>query len=182
MPDGKITLPLLERVQVVGLTGREIATKLRTLAAPYYHDPDIQVQVTVRRSQLYHVLGQVGGVGTYPFTGRDTLLKVLVQARPNNIAWTSRVKVIRPSPLEAYRREIVVDVKKMLDTGDTRMNILLEPGDIVYVPPTPLGWIGLKIRELLSPVGPVLRAATTPAVFGEIDDVYKDGGARGLRY
>ena len=125
---------------------------------------------------------QVGGVGTYSFTGRDTLLKVLVKAGPNNIAWTSRVKVIRPSPLKANRREIVVDVKEMLDTGDTRMNILLEPGDIVYVPPTPLGWIGLKIRELLSPVDPVLRAVTTPAVFAEIDDVYKEGGARGLRY
>ncbi|MEE9296509.1 MAG: polysaccharide biosynthesis/export family protein [Phycisphaerae bacterium] len=181
MPDGKISLRLLGEVKVVGLTAREIASKLEELLSPYYHEPEVQVRIVDHRSHVYYVLGQVGAVGAHPFTGRDTLLKVMVRAVPNNIAWTSRVKVIRPSPFEDKRREIEINVKKMLATGDTRMNILLEPGDLVYVPPTPLGWIGLKLQELLFPVGPVLQTAITPAVFAEIDDVYRNGTGVGLR-
>ncbi|MCH7526129.1 MAG: hypothetical protein IID39_01710 [Planctomycetes bacterium] len=54
----------------------------------------------------------------------------------------------------------------MIKTGDTRMNILLEPEDIVYVPPTPLAWLGLKIQELLFPVSSVNVAPGIAGVAG----------------
>lgn len=173
-PDGKIKLRLIGEVKVAGLTAREVATKLRELLAPYYHDPSVQVHIVSQPGNVYYVLGQVGGGGPQRYTGRDTLMDALVRAGPTAIAWKSRVKVIRPSPVQGERREIEVDVDHMVKTGDTKMNVLLQPGDIVYVPPTPLGWIGLKIEEALYPVRPVIRAGTAPAALADIPDAYDD--------
>ena len=173
-PDGKISLELIGEVKVAGLTARETASKLEELLKPYYLDPQVRVQITRQPGKVYYVMGQVGAPGPFPYTGRDTLMHVLAMAGPTNIAWKSRIKIIRPSPIEGERREIRVNVDKMVKTGDTRQNVLLEPGDVVYVPPTPLGWIGLRIRELLDPVGPVLQAYATPNQFLTEQQFYED--------
>jgi len=173
-PDGKVSLDLVGEVQVVNLTAREIAEKLGRLLAPYYTDPKIRVQIVSQPGRVYYVLGQVGMPGPFPYTGRDTLLYSLAVAQPNPIAWASRVKVIRPSPFDDQRHDVEVNVERMIETGDVRQNVLLEPGDVVYVPPTPLGWIGLRIRELLYPVTPALRAYQSPEDFLETQDRYED--------
>jgi polysaccharide biosynthesis/export protein len=170
-PDGKLSLRLVGDVRVAGLTHREMETKIEQLYRPYYTKPDIDVRLE-SRTQQYYVLGQVSSSGGYRFTGRDTLMDALIRARPNNIAWSSRVKVLRPSPIAGERREIEVDVKKMLRTGDTRMNVLLEPNDIVWVPPTPMGWVALRIQEVLYPARPLINIATAPATFRDIPDFY----------
>lgn len=171
-PDGKISLDLLGEVKVAGLTARETAAKLEELLAPYYTDPQVRVQILRQPGRVFYVLGQVGGRGPVPYTGRDTLMNVLARAQPNHIAWKSRIRVIRPSPVEGERREITVNLNAMIKEGDTRQNILLEPGDVVYVPPTPLGWVGLRVRELIQPAVPVLQAYQTPEQFFAAQDEY----------
>lgn len=180
-PDGKISLDLIGDVKVAGLTTREVASKLQELLGPYYIDPTVHVRMNGQPGKVYYVLGQVGRQGPFRYTGRDTLMHVLALAQPNNIAWKRRVKIIRPSPIEGERREIEVNVDAMIKTGDMRNNILLEPGDVVYVPPTPLGWIGLRIRELLDPVAPVLQAYGTPNQFLAEQAYYEDPTLRRSR-
>jgi hypothetical protein len=78
-----------------------------------------------------------------------------------------------------------VNVDKMVRSGDWRRNVLLEPNDIVYIPPTPLAWVGLRVRELMFPVAPVTQAYRSPVEFMEVKDRYDekdedqdDGGFR----
>jgi hypothetical protein len=59
----------------------------------------------------------------------------------------------------------------MAKTGDWSQNILLEPDDIVYIPPTPGAWIGLRVREVLYPVAPMAHAYLTPA---QLEDAYEE--------
>ena len=68
----------------------------------------------------------------------------------------------------------MVDVDRMIKKGDWSKNILLEPDDVVHIPATPLAWIGLRIRELLFPVAPVLEAYQMPASVIDANDVYDD--------
>lgn len=176
-PNGKITLHLLGEVKIVGMTAKEIAAKLRTLAEPYYHEPKIHVRVTGYHSKKIYVFGEVGAPGPRAYTGRDTLLDVLATSTLTFVAWRSQVQVIRPDPETNERSKIYVDVDKLIRDGDHRMNILLEPNDIVYVPPTPLGWLGYRIREVLNPFTPVIQAYQYPAVLDRASDVYNgDGG------
>jgi len=180
-PDGKINLKLVGEVKVVGMTAKELASKLEVLLGRYYMDPKVRVRVTGYNSKVYYVFGQAGAVGPKPYTGNESLMDVVAQAGVSFLSWTSRIKVIRPSPNEADRKELVVDVDRMIKTGDVSANVLIEPGDIVYVPPTPLAWVGLRIRELLFPVSPVLDAYTTPAAVIAAQDVYDNNGQNSNR-
>ena len=173
-PDGKIHLPLLDDVKVTGMTAKEISAKLEVLLSRYYVDPKVSVRIAGYNSKRYYVLGQVGGQGARPYTGRDTLLDAILRGGVNHTSWTSRVKVIRPSHGEVPIRTIVVDVDRMTKTGDWSKNILLEPDDVVYVPPTPVAWLGQRVRELLSPVVPLAQAYLAPAEIMALDDVYDE--------
>lgn len=192
-PDGKITLPLLGDVKIVGMTAKEIALKLTELLRPYYKDPKVKVLVTGYNSKKFYVFGMVGGGvsggdgsgggggslyggGARPYTGRDTLLNELAGSGMNFLAWRSRVKIIRASPDENQRKTITVNLDKMIKEGDLTMNVLLEPNDIVYVPPTPVAWVGLKLQELLFPFNPVISAYQYPAGILDARNTYRDIG------
>jgi len=173
-PDGKVVLRLLGDVDVAGMTTEEIAAKLKAQLSRYYIDPQVLVQVASYRSQFYYVFGEVSGAGPKYYTGRDTLLRALAEAGPTYLAWRSRIRVIRPSAEEGGQRIIVVDLDRMVKGGDLSQNILLQPGDIVEVPPTPLAWIGHRVREVLYPVNPVLSAYNAPARAIESTRTYED--------
>ena len=75
-------------------------------------------------------------------------------AQLNAMAWQERIQVVRPSSTEGKRPRIFeFNFDDMAIHGDTTKNILLEPGDIVYVPATPLAAVALLIEEFLSPIG-----------------------------
>ena len=172
LPDGKINLRLLGQVKVVGMTAKEIAAKLEVLLGKYYVDPKVRVRVVGYRSKKYYIYGESLAAGARPYTGRDTLLDAVLPAVPSFLTWTSRVKVIRPSHGETPVRTIVVNVDRMLKTGDWSQNILLEPDDVVYVPPTPLAWFANKVREVFFPVGPVVQAYVAPAYLRQLGNAY----------
>ena len=161
--DGKVVLRLLGEVDVAGLTTEEVAAKLKAQLSRYYVDPEVVVEVAQYNSQFYYVFGEVGYAGPKRYTGRDTLIKALAESQPNFLAWRSQIRLVRPSETENERKTIVVDLNHMLQSGDLAQNVLLQEGDIIQVPPTPLAWVGLRVRELLFPVQPVLDAYNTPA-------------------
>ena len=160
--DGKISLRLLGEVKVAGLTPKQIAAKLEEMLARYYVGARVNIHVTDTHSKKYYVFGQVSSPGPQPYSGRDTLLDALARAQPTFLAQRDRIKVTRPSPTPGEQRQFTVDLDKMIRSGDTRCNVLLAEGDIVYVPPTPLAWVGLRMRELLYPIGPAMSIAGQP--------------------
>jgi polysaccharide export outer membrane protein len=176
-PDGKVALRLLGEVQIAGLTTQEIAEKLKAQLSRYYIEPEVVVEVSGYRSQSYYVFGEVGSPGPKRYTGRDTLLRALAEARPTFLAWRSQVRVVRPASDEEPAKTIVVDLDRMVRTGETDQNILLQPGDIIEVPPTPLAWIGLRVRELLYPVSPAIEAYESPLELLRASDEYEYRGS-----
>lgn len=160
--DGKITLCLIGDVKVAGMTPVEIARKIESLLMHYYVDPHVSVRATGQASKKYFVFGEVGQVGAFPYTGRDTLVSVLAQAQPTFVAWKSQIKVIHPSHEEEKRRILTIDADRIMQEGRLDQNILIEEGDIVYVPPTPLGWLALRLREVLWPFSPVAETVRSP--------------------
>lgn len=169
--DGKIVFRLLGEVDVAGLTTGEISQKIEAQLSRYYVEPEVMVEVVGYNSQFYYVFGEVNSPGPVRYTGRDTVLMALAQARPNFFAWRGQIRVTRPGPTpEAPPKTIIVDLDKMLNEGDMTANILLQEGDIVEVPPTPLAWCGHRVRELLYPVQPVAQLYSQPA------DIIRDTG------
>lgn len=161
-PDGKITLRLLGEVKIVGMTAREIAAKLEVLASRYYVDPEVAVRVQQYASKKFYVYGQVRSTGARAYTGRDTLLDAVLDSGIDYKSWTSRVTVRRPSHGEGPVLTLRLNIDDMLKKGDWSKNILLEPNDIVHIPPTPLAWMANRIQEIISPVQPAINAYSMP--------------------
>lgn len=170
--DGKISLRLLGEVQVAGLTTEQAAQKLRVMLARYYEQPQVVVEVSTNRSKEYFVFGEVQKPGPQPYTGRDTLLAAVARAAPTIHAWRAQVRLIRPDPTGQAPKVIVCDLDAILRTGDASANVLLAEGDIVEVPPTPLAWLGHRVRDLIYPVEPVVGAYVAPAQAVEAERIY----------
>ncbi len=187
--DGTIHLKLLDEVRVAGLTTREIASKLRHELRAYYQDPTVHVSLARTASRVFYLFGEVNGTGggagravaSRPITGRDTIMNILTTYGPTQNAWMSQIKLIRPALDPQDNQEIVINFHKMIALGDMRQNYMLQEGDILYVPPTPMAWVGYRIREFIQPVAPAIQAYQTPAQIISADDVYDnldngDGG------
>ena len=155
-PDGKISFEGLGEIEVAGKTVEEIASILRTKVLGLYAlsgDKPIDVRIATYRSKVYYVLGQVYMPGPKMYTGRDTVLSAIADARPNPMAWVERIQIIRPSDNELIKPEIYeVNFERMRVHGDTSKNVLLQEGDIVYVPPTILATLALKVEEVIRPI------------------------------
>jgi protein involved in polysaccharide export with SLBB domain len=156
-PDGKISFEALGEIEVVGKTPGQVANLLVQKASQLYTlagDNPIDVRVSVYRSKTYYVLGEVAFPGPKVTTGRDTALRALAEARPTVLAWKDRIQVIRPSGDNSVRPKIFeLNFNRMMAHGDMSKNVLLQEGDIIYVPPTVLAAIGQTIEEFVRPIG-----------------------------
>jgi protein involved in polysaccharide export with SLBB domain len=160
-----VSFELLGDIVVAGKSIEEVEDVLEQKVEEVYTlegDNPIDVRVSAYLSKFYYVFGQVGGVGPKPYTGRDTLFSALSRSNPNPMAWEERVQVIRPSADKTIRPKIFeVDFKRMMEYGDTSKDVLLQEGDIVYVPPTVLAAIAMTIEEFVRPIGRALSGAYT---------------------
>ncbi len=159
-PDGKVSFEKLGEIEVAGKAPAEVATIIREKIGATYilpgnnnEDHIVDVRIAAYASKVYYVLGQVMRPGPRDYTGRDSLLTALTIAHPNQLAWEQRVQVIRPSATEGERPMIFeVNYAKMIAEGNTTMDVLLEEGDVVYVPPTILASVAMTIEEFITPI------------------------------
>ncbi len=162
-PDGKLTLPLLGRVYVAGKTTEEVEAELRVLAQEYYEDADISVRVIGYASKKIFVFGEVSRPGPYAYNGANTVLETMSKAQPTRLADPSKVQVLRPNADGDLIRKMTVDLDKMVKEGDTLLDAVMEEGDIIYVPPTPLASVALGFQQLLLPFQPIASTVAGPA-------------------
>jgi len=155
-PDGKVSFETLGEIEVAGKTPQQVADILGPKVLELYKlagDKPIDVRVVAYRSKVFYVLGEVYMPGPKTYTGRDSVLAALAEAKPNPMAWLGRVQVVRPSNKKGIRPKIFeVNFDRMIAHGDTTKNVLLQEGDIIYVPPTVLAAVGLKIEEIIRPI------------------------------
>jgi polysaccharide export outer membrane protein len=163
-PDGKVSFEGIGPVEAAGKTPEELASNLHEKALLLYSlsgEHPIDVRIDVYKSAYYYVLGQVYFEGPKICTGRDTVLTALTAARLNTIAWKDHIQVIRPSSDVNVRPKIFeIKYDKMVAHGDMSKNVLLQEGDIIFVPPTVLGGAGLVVGEFLNPIGRAFSAVS----------------------
>ena len=173
-PDGKISFEGFGEFTAAGKTPEELAEEIRLKVVEFFnleYEHPVDVRITALKSKVYYVLGQVNSPGPRLYTGRDSVLTAISSAEPNPMAWIDRIQIIRPSKDENVRPAIFeLNFDKMMAHGDTTQNVLLQEGDIIYVPPTILGWIALKVEEAIRPIARAFSGVYT--VRRGLDDRY----------
>ena len=155
-PDGKVSFENVGEFIAAGKTPKELADNMKQKLSALYilvGEEPIEVRIVVFRSKIFYVLGQVHVPGVKIYSGRDTVLTAISDAQLNPMAWVERIQVIRPSADASVRPHIFeVNFDRMAAHGDTTMNVLLQEGDVIYVPPTVLAAIAMKIEEFIRPI------------------------------
>jgi polysaccharide export outer membrane protein len=127
---GKIKLPLVGEVEVLGLTQGELEKSLGQLFVEkdIFQNPSVTVLVVERQSQRVSMLGAVSTPGRYELLGRQKLLHVVAEAG-GFTTFEGEITLIREQqdPLKISINDLV--------SGDDKFNIPLQPNDIVYVRP-----------------------------------------------
>jgi len=132
--DGKLSLPLIGRVKLAGLTQVQASRMLEKKYEKYVKDPSVNVQVVNKK---VYILGEVKSPQTMTID-RDiiTLYEAIAQAggftddaQRDNIIILSHNEnsknTIRRVDLLTFKRAVL-------------SNLILKPGDVVYIPPS--GW------------------------------------------
>ena len=131
-PDGYITLPLVNEVQVVGLTTGQLRKVLETKYKDFVSDPFVSIRVEGISSAEVFLVGQVTKPGAYPLSGNESVLQILTRAGGLTIfADRDEIRVVRREGAKVM--EYVVDYDAILK-GDLKQDILMRPGDRIIVP------------------------------------------------
>jgi polysaccharide export outer membrane protein len=139
---GMITLPYLGRTLAGGKTIPEFLEDLRRRLTPgYILNPQVRVDIDQYKSQSVFVLGAVRAPNEITMTGQLTLMTALARAGSMTAEAGDDVQIshnknpaTRGTMPPDQSDDLVVHVKlKDLNLG--RGDMLLQDGDIVYVPP-----------------------------------------------
>jgi polysaccharide export outer membrane protein len=131
-PDGYVTLPLVNEVQVTGLTTGQLRKVLEAKYKEYIADPFVSIRVEGISSAEVFLVGQVTKPGAYLLGGNESLLQILTRAGGLTIfADRDEIRVVRREGAKVT--EYVVDYDAIVK-GDLKQDILLRPGDRIIVP------------------------------------------------
>lgn len=131
-PDGYITVPLVNEVQVAGLTTGDLRKILESRYKEFITDPFVSIRVESISSAEVFLVGQVNKPGAYLLSGNESLLQILTRAGGLTIfADRDEIRVLRREGAKVT--EFVVDYDAIVK-GDLKQDILLRPGDRVIVP------------------------------------------------
>jgi len=131
-PDGYVTLPLINEVQVVGLSTGQLRKLLEEKYKEFTTDPFVTIRVEGIASSEVFLVGQVSRPGVLPLNGNETLLQLLTRAGGLALfADRSNVRVVRRDGDKIT--EYIVDYDGLI-RGDLKQDILLRPGDRIIVP------------------------------------------------
>ena len=133
-PDGFIRLRLIGSIQAAGLTVDELAAQIEKALRQYLREPRVIVnlkQFTPLARRVY-VMGAVKAPGAYPLplAGPTTVFDAIMLAGgfSDNADW-ERVRVFRRDG-----QMLTVNLKN-LQTGDLTGGGIVQPGDVIWVPP-----------------------------------------------
>jgi polysaccharide export outer membrane protein len=131
-PDGFVTLPLVNEIQVVGMTTAQLRKTLEDKYKEFTVDPFVTVRLEAIASSEVFLLGQVNRPGAFPLSGNETLLQILARAGGLTVfADRSNIRVVRRNRDKIT--EYIVDYDGIIK-GDVKQDILLRPGDRIIVP------------------------------------------------
>ena len=142
LPSAALSRAYVLRTNAQGGTS-QIALDLRPLiegradetATKFQFQPNDILFIPEVVNSSYMVWGQVGRSGQYiiPEKGNVTLLDAINSSGAIQSSDLKKVQVVRT--VNGKQTTIPVDVKTMVDKGDRSKNIVLQPNDVVFVPP-----------------------------------------------
>lgn len=136
-PDGRISTPLVENLDAVGKTPSQLGRDIEKVLAEFIRTPQVNVIVT-NFVGTYADQIRVVGEGliqprALPYRNGMHLMDVMIQiGAPGQFAALNRAHILRTA--NGKQTEIKVRIGDLINKGDTRQNVPMQPGDVVVIP------------------------------------------------
>jgi polysaccharide export outer membrane protein len=132
-PDGKITLPLVGEIYVVGMTPVQLQTELMKRLEPFVTVPQVTVAVHEINSRKVYVMGQVAHEGVFHINSTTTVSQILVQAGGlKDYAKRTKIYVLRN--MEGKHVRLPFNYNAFIKGQKKGLDFTLRPGDTIVVP------------------------------------------------
>lgn len=137
LPDGTISTPLVDGIVASGKTPVRLARDVEAALSEYVRSPRVSVLVTTPKSSNRQV--KLIGQGVKPSTlayeeGMTVMDAILAVGGLSTFAAGNRAKIQRK--VGGKVQEIPVRLKDLMEKGDGKQDLPLQPGDILVVPET----------------------------------------------
>jgi polysaccharide export outer membrane protein len=131
--DGKISIPLIKEIELIGLSPMEAERTLSQRLARYIHGADVTVIVKEVHSRKVYLVGGVRSVGAVELKGPLTILQALTQAGGlTDYAKRKQIYVLRTE--NGKQQKLPFNYEAVIKGENVEQNILLLPNDTVVVP------------------------------------------------
>jgi len=133
--DGRISMPLLKEVDVVGLTPVQLEKQITDQLATrgLINTPDVTIIVTGTSSKKIYVQGKVKKEGPIPFNYRMTVMQALSEAGGlTDYANKKKIYILRIENGKTFR--LPFDYAAVLKGQHLELNIQLQASDMIVVP------------------------------------------------
>lgn len=133
-PDGTITFPYLKAFRAAGMTPQELDDYLTEALGEYLIRPEVTVTLRTMNSKRIFVFGEVNQEGAMALTQKTRLIEALALAGSFNKQTANLAQILLLREKEGERQVSTYDVAAFLATGGTAGDVLVQPGDVLYVP------------------------------------------------
>jgi polysaccharide export outer membrane protein len=156
--DGTISPHVLGTVPVVGRTVEEVRQDLTERYSEYIKEPKVSVRIVSVHADRVFVLGEVRTPSAVPVVGSTSAMQAIAQAGGFNeeFAGKDRIRVIRAGP---DGKPIVIAMNGESVLRGQAAPVMVQPGDVVYVPPSGLTNWARTLNQALGPISTFLGGA-----------------------
>ena len=135
-PDGRISIPLIEDLEVANKTPSEAGRIIEQRLAAFVEDPLVTVIVTEFVGPFdgtVRVVGEAAEPKSIPYRAELSLLDVMIEVGGlTEFASGNQATLIRQTGSE--QNEYRVRIDDLIRDGDITANVQMQPGDVLIIP------------------------------------------------
>jgi len=134
-PDGKVSVPLVEDLPVLGKNSTQLARDIEKALVKYIRDPVVTVIVTAFNGpygEQIRVVGEAARPQALPYRQKMTVLDVMIAVGGlTDFADGNNASIHRT---QEGGKQYNVRLKDLIRRGDVSANVEMKPGDVLIIP------------------------------------------------
>jgi polysaccharide export outer membrane protein len=153
-PDGCLAIPFADTVFVAGKTVGEACRAAVTACGRAFPWLNASAVLRTALNNNVFVFGEVRQPGSYPLAGLRTLTHALAKAQVSLDAAGLRSVALLSAMPGTHPSKRIIDVQRILRSGNMAHDPVLQQYDVVYVPKKPIARIDLFVDQYINKVIP----------------------------
>lgn len=152
-PDGRISMPLVGDLEVVGMSLTELRNILTEKFSDYIVDPQVSIALRQFGGRKFIILGEVSNPGVYRYQQQIYLMEAIALAGGiRQFAKIADVMIIRGDIKKQPKVKIIrANLNNLLKQGMLTENISVMSNDIIYIGKGAIGDANKVIDEVIEP-------------------------------